>query len=439
MKQVIDWVKTNILTVLSVVVMIAAGVGLPMMAASQNADLRDEVQSRASELTRIRNLERSSLSFSVAGQTIFEHSGIAINRALLDEFERIVNGIQEDAANIRQFVLEFNHQGRTPLLDTVFPSPPERRERAEMRQFYRQLTPAYESVLARIGAGMPPAGDALRDEMERAQEAFIWHILQRNDIESLNNEERQKLREEMTQRRMSEYGKRARAIKVYADLASLQIPNWPEVEERSMAEVFQWQWNYWIQEDVLEAVARANEDAGSVIDAPVKHVVSIRVLDPLPNTGGSSGRSGPSRTSGTGSSGQGSSGGSGGGGQAAVGGSADPKAEIRPNFNASFTGRTSNGVYDVRRAEVHLVADTTRLLEIFESLAEQNFMTVLDASVRTADPFEAMQSGFYYGSGAVSDVTLLIETIWLREWTAQYMPPSVREALGVPAAAASSN
>lgn len=58
-------------------------------------------------------------------------------------------------------------------------------------------------------------------------------------------------------------------------------------------------------------------------------------------------------------------------------------------------------------------------------------MTVLDVKLRPADPFEAARQGYIYGTDPVSEVTLLIETVWLREWTAPFMPGDLRAALGI--------
>jgi hypothetical protein len=78
-----------------------------------------------------------------------------------------------------------------------------------------------------------------------------------------------------------------------------------------------------------------------------------------------------------------------------------------------------------------VVVETARMPELFDALARRNFMTVLDVKVRPADPFLAASEGFIYGKNPVSEVDLVIESVWLREWTAPLMPAEVRTALGV--------
>ena len=44
-----------------------------------------------------------------------------------------------------------------------------------------------------------------------------------------------------------------------------------------------------------------------------------------------------------------------------------------------------------------------------------------------------LASGYYYGDDHVSRAQITIETIWLREWTKQWMPPNVKVTVGLEA------
>jgi transposase InsO family protein len=74
-------------------------------------------------------------------------------------------------------------------------------------------------------------------------------------------------------------------------------------------------------------------------------------------------------------------------------------------------------VYDVRLADVVFVADTAQLPAVFDALARQNFMTVTNVRLSSADAFAAARDGYLYGPAPVSQVTATVETIWLRDWT----------------------
>jgi len=109
----------------------------------------------------------------------------------------------------------------------------------------------------------------------------------------------------------------------------------------------------------------------------------------------------------------------------------DIKAEAARDYSKRFTGRVSNGIYDVRLAEVTFVADTERLPAVFDALASQNFMTITNVRIAPADPFAAARTGFLYGIKPVSQVSATVETLWFRDWTARHMPAALRTALGI--------
>ena len=102
------------------------------------------------------------------------------------------------------------------------------------------------------------------------------------------------------------------------------------------------------------------------------------------------------------------------------------------DYSYSFTGRTTNPLFDVRRVEVELIVDSEKMPEVFDALARYNFMTILDARVETVNLFDAIKSGYFYGSRPVSLIRLDLETVWFREWTTEFMPPELKAALGVP-------
>ena len=77
------------------------------------------------------------------------------------------------------------------------------------------------------------------------------------------------------------------------------------------------------------------------------------------------------------------------------------------------------------------MVSTTGITDMVDALSRQNFMTVLDVRIRPVNVFEAATEGFIYGIDPVSKVDLVIETIWMREWTADLMPPDLRDALGI--------
>jgi hypothetical protein len=120
------------------------------------------------------------------------------------------------------------------------------------------------------------------------------------------------------------------------------------------------------------------------------------------------------------------------GGAAAGGANANPKMPVGFDYAASITGRKTNPLYDVVYVDVDMVVETARLPQVLDELSRYNFFTVVAINVTPADSFEAARSGFIYGQAPVSNVSMTLETIWLRDWTAQFMPDDLKRTLGVP-------
>jgi len=182
-----------------------------------------------------------------------------------------------------------------------------------------------------------------------------------------------------------------------------------------------------------------------VIEAPVKRIFSIEVLPGyvgLHRTGAFGGTSG-------------GGGGGGGvlGGQQASGtalgayGQAPPEEWLVPgrnpevranldtpmpnNFIASPTGRMSNPIYDVRHVRMRAIVDFHQLPTLFDAISKINLMTVLHFDIRNIDEYAHLEQGYFYGSGDMVELTVHIETLWLRSWLLPLMPERVQIALGI--------
>ena len=56
---------------------------------------------------------------------------------------------------------------------------------------------------------------------------------------------------------------------------------------------------------------------------------------------------------------------------------------------------------------------------------------MIDLNLRPADKFDALSEGFDYGPASVSELTVVLESVWLRSWTTEFMPDSVKKILGI--------
>jgi hypothetical protein len=442
MSAVLSWIKSNVYTVVFLAIMIAAPVALWIVSGRMNAVVRSDVQARAAKISELSRLEETKVELSIPGPDNPKVSAtIPVNRRFLERYQEVVGKITEDAGEIRTRVVQMNQQGRGVLLEDLFPDPPSHLRETLPGQMHRALLSAYEQLLKDCEAGAPPSVDDMRVDLEAARERYMTQILKRARGD-LDEDEQIWLTEQLTKSRLSIYAETANDLKLYATIAELNVPQESERPERAEGQanmqMFDWQWQYWIKEDILKGLYGANESYGSVVGAPVKRLVSLTVLDgPVPQ---SSGGAGAESSRGGGSAGGfGPAAGTRSGGRKPAAPSArkavaaDPSLEVQLDYSVSFTGRTDNPLYDVRLVELVIVVDSARIPQVFDALARRNFITVISpVQVDALDLFAAIGDGYFYGTAPVSRLTLTLETIWLREWTAQFMPIEVKEALGIP-------
>ncbi len=419
---VLEWVKNNLFIVIFVVLMLASAITLPLIAAGMNQSVRKEVESRArkmSELTRLENAEINWLD-----QTAYR--GV-LNDRVVERFREISAIVAGDADQVYQAAIEHNRKGRGVIMPEALPEMPlAERERMPWR-FHEALMASYRQLLSEINAHTPAKPEDIQKELEGIRNRFITQFLRKASEQELDDEDRNRLREHMATARMSLYAAAAENIGMYASIDQLDVPAVNPQVLPTNADLFNWQWKYWVTSDVLRALHEANRKEQSVQRAPVKHVLSLRVYG-LPDASqaptGSMGGFGGMQAAGSGDR-SGSSG-------APPAAPPNPVTPIEFDFSQSITGRRTTPLYDVLTVDLDLIVDVERLPEVLDAIAGYNFMTVTSLHLTEVDPFELARQGFVYGSAPVARVRMHIETIWLREWTRQFMPKAIKQALGVP-------
>jgi hypothetical protein len=451
MSAVLRWVRSNLSIVVFVAVMIVAPAGIVIVSAGMNASVREEVSKRAAKLADLKKIEQTQvrLEYPVRGNQPLSEK-ILVNPEFLKQYGDVVDRIAADVKEISAAALDFNRKSRGVLLEELFPEPPVHLRETLPQKFHEALVAAYEGLLKRVGAGSPPPAAEVREELEYAGERYRTQILMKERAADLAPDEQASLTEDLTTRRLSLCADAARQCRVFATLASLDVPPpaWipHRADEEGLTTLFGWQWDYWVKSDVVEALGAANAAAQSVLDAPVKRILSVVVRDqPQASAGSPPAGSTGQQVGGFGVSGSGigkrAKGGTSAkqpapGGGARERDSAPPDAAGTPRINdrvpapidysISFTGRRSNALYDVTLVDLDLIADTRRVPEVLDALCRQNFFTILDLALDEVDVFDEAREGYFYGPGQISRITLVLESVWLREWTGDFMPAHLR-------------
>ncbi|MEQ8770097.1 MAG: hypothetical protein RIB60_06270 [Phycisphaerales bacterium] len=431
MKGLLSWVKGHLLIVISVLlilILLPAGfVGAGMW----NAKIKDEAEKAYKDQERqLTAQERVQYALPAVfeGEQAVELSR-APNRHVTSFFAEQKQQRQEQVAEIVERATEFNRAEHEVLVEGLFPeAPSERAERDLVRNLTRSLAgddrtvSAYDALVRRLGGGLPPEPEEVAAIMIDAEtKALERRGVFEGSNDRLEPEEEADMRDELSAQRIGIYAGHAGDLTFYvvpglfdagasgaaSEAAISPRPTYdPAAPVAPLSVAFTWQWDYWAVEDVLRAIARANEGVDGrpvgVPDALIKRVDSIQVgqlvLPQADSSGG--GRSGFSSNA------------------------AGPK---------TYTGRLSepSSEYDVRMVYLDVVASPRQLPAFIDALASTGFMTVTDLDIVALDPWEEIEAGYYFGSEPVARVRLAIETVWLRAWTGPLMPPSVREALGV--------
>ena len=438
MNTVLAWVRSNVYSVFFVGVMIVAPVVLGIVAGRLNASVRAEVKERGATLVQLKQLEKTPVDFvSAVGRSRPVKSTILVNQQFLDRYQEVVGRISDDAKRIRQEALNFNRADRDVLFPGLFPEPAPTQLETIPRRMYMALVAAYERLLVDMRAGAPPSAESMGEILEAAEERFRTQILIKPGGQRLTDDDTIWLKEQLTNTRLSHCAETAKGIGIYTTLASLNVPDEslvpPRAEAQGMVQLFQWQWSLWITQDIVGALSDANEPFESVLEAPIKRLVSLVEFGAPVVAGGSAGGGGSGFNAGFapgGGRGAGSGASTPAGGKAAA--PLDPAREVPLDFAYSFTGRKTNPLYDVRLIQLVLIVETARIPVVLDALSRKNFITILDAKLEAVDAFEEVGEGYFYGSAGVSKLTLDLETVWLREWTAPLMPPDLKLALGIP-------
>jgi hypothetical protein len=452
MSGFLSWMKSNIVIVLLGILTV---VPLPVawyFSSGMNSDLRDDRKSEAQKA--LRDVTSSKVTYSLPPMLMTDEP-IEINsapNAVTTEFFREERAKREAiVSRVKDRAIEFNSKGRGVLLNGLFPEPSSLSSGQILRPQFAQIVvatggddfeSAYDSLFERLRINAPVDSEILREQLAARKAALMNQLAPGTAENEIDEATREQIKQQLIEQRLGAYETYARDTAFYADASILpeSVARAASPVDPSMNSCFSWQADYWLIDDVLSALASANDEfdtqgvGGNVLDGVVKRVEAI-AFKPMISTAAPAQQSFDMFSE---------------GGQPTSDDLARQRA--RENFNqarqaqqgaagagfvakGTFTGRSdeTSNLYDVRIVDVTLVASYEKLPALINSISSYNFMTVLDADIYSVEQWEQIENGYYAGSDFVVRVELEIETLWLRSWTKQFMPASVREQLGIPA------
>jgi len=455
LETVVGWAKSNTLAFVFCAIIVAVPVGAYFAAGMMGEGVRKEAQRRASVYSELASAANANAELPVPGGEPVVLETIATERVVQD-FREALDKYSKDASEVYVSARAFNYgtdsaPKHAPVVESsVFPGYDAKSTTAAEQVRFKvadAVAAAYAQLLEAARAGAPPVDATVAAAVEAAETRYIQGDLGKKSRSELTPEATTQLNAFLGKVRINEYAEAAKKISMYADISAFEVPSRASVTglykkasdaAAQDAALYDLQWKLWVATDVMRAFNAANRSAGSVLQSPVKQLVSLRVLPMEAVVAAGSGEAAQMGSDAPPAEGASAEGAPAEGAapaaaaEVAVGEpSIDPKQEAKLDYSKRFTGRVSNGVYDVRLAEVSFVAETSKLPRIFDALAAQNFMTVTNVRLAPADPFLAARAGFLFGPEPVSQVSATIESVWFRDWTAKHMPVSVRTALGI--------
>ncbi len=472
MKRVLGLLKAHAAIVVFLILMLAVPPVCWVFASKMNAKLREEQQTRAAgQLSKINGLRVNYQSHSLSPSDDPVQISTAPNQAYTEQFAEYRKRQQAAREQVEKVALEFNQRGQDVLVEGLFPEPAiPSQAQSKAIDMAKAVVPssnpstptAYQKLLREINAGGPPSADevalALEDFRQRELERFA--ATQGQDApDQLPPEVVEEINDRMRAQRIGAYQRRAQDISIYATVDALPptIPRMQPTQAPTVEQSFEWQFDYWVISDVLRAIDSANVVDGQrqpVESARVKRLISMD-LEPLPGSpaaaaagpGGPGGfehgqgrvlsereraemrQPAPSRRGRQDDRG---------GGDAGIPAWAPPSSLIERDYSVSISGLVGgsdnpqdNQLYDVRRVMLSLIVDSSEISQILDSIQRWNYMEVIDFDMRSIDPWADLARGYAYGPDHVVELDLTVDTVWLREWTREFMPKNIRERLKV--------
>ncbi len=396
-----------------------------------------KIKDRVDAYEKLGGLEKTSVDVRAADGSVRTESAY-INKALIEELTKHQEALAADAQGIYQSAVDRNRAGRGVSQDIAEYLPKPKNESARDVNLLREnalplLIKQRDALITLMKMSGPSKSDEALDRVQRAETEHLTGVLMKKQRSEVTDpKELAELNARLVDTRLALITENAAGIEVYLrpgailwrdKLASAKDGDSkaaPAVEF-ALAQLFQFQWDMWVVEDVLKAIQQVNSKSDAsgkrvpigVVQAPVKCINRLLVT-PIAGLVPADAAAGATADASA---------------EAPAGEAIDPKTDVAPDFAASINGLRTNQLFDVRDATLVVVCETTAVPKLVNALSAQNFITVTGLSLVPADTFAAARQGYAFGSQPCSEVTLKLQSVWLRDWTTESMPKGMMAAI----------
>jgi hypothetical protein len=264
-----------------------------------------------------------------------------------------------------------------------------------------------------LNGGLPPTLEEIK-----AASADLWTNVYQPQVITKNGQPvnqvdlQNQFNDDVAKLPLKMKGDAAKKHKIYVEnTAFTTTPTILQVDKPQLTDMWYAQMQVWVQKDLALGIKEENAGATSILDAPIKRLLSMQVptapmyIFPPPAPGGAS----P-------------------GGVPATAKETDP---LPPIYTVSPTGRYSNGMYDVVPFRLVVDVDASKVNQFIETLANHRLITVTNQNLFALDLEAESAKGYLYGPSSTVRLQLEGEVLYMRSWTQPLMPDRVKMALGL--------
>jgi len=396
-----------------------------------------KIKDRVDAYEKLGGLEKTSVDIRAADGSVKTESAY-INKALIEELTKHQEALADDAKGIYQSAVDRNRAGRAVSKEIAEYLPKPKNDAARDVNLLREnalplLIKQRDALMASMKMSGPSKSEDALDRVQRAETEHLTGVLMKKQRSEVTDpKELAELNARLVDTRLALITENAAGIEVYLRPGAIfwrdklapakdgEATAAPAVEF-ALAQLFQFQWDMWVVEDVLKAIRQVNSKTDAtgkqtplgVVQAPVKCINRLLVT-PIPGLVPADAAAGATPDASA---------------EAPAGEAIDPKADVAPDFAASINGLRTNQLFDVRDATLVVVCETSAIPKLVNALSAQNFITVTGLSLVPADTFAAARQGYAFGSQPCSEVTLKLQSVWLRDWTTESMPKGMMAAI----------
>ena len=449
--KAMEVIKKNLLSILCGVVAVAAVVATYWPVGNMFGTLQAATEQRRQVYTELEGLLTKSRQLPLTDPAKTQQDDLKTfpNKKTIDQGTSVTDAVHTQSTQMVTLIEDLNKNSHAPLVPYVLPDteqdsllygfaglyqavlstdPPDNSEK------YQRLVAMLKQAKAEnlrndvLQGGIPPTDVEITDRKDFIKKTVYDPMVYTINSQPVNQEEvtakfnaaALKLPDQMRYEVATKH-------KMYvANDAFAVNPAMTGNGRPNTVDIWYSQMTLWIQQDVANALKEANANATNILDAPVKHL--WKLIIPSGSTAGGGTPFGPGIYTDASSSAAGAA--------APVAPTPVDGSDILPLNTmkvptVSVTGRVSNPMYDVVQFTLIIDVDASQIPAVLAALSHNQLMDVMSLTATSVDPDDMQQQGFFYGSTSVVQLTLSCEALFMRQWTQNLMPDSVKRLRGI--------